>query len=120
MENKIYKLTHQDGSVICQKMTAATNMFSRMLGLMFSAGLPSGCDGFLITPCNSIHTFFMRYSLDILFIDKNFKIVKAIYGLAPWRMTWIYFKSRHVLEMKAGTMKKGLNAGDSLEAICIN
>lgn len=100
-------------------MTAATNIFSRMLGLMFSSGLPD-CDGFLISPCNSIHTFFMRYSLDILFLDKNFKIVKAIYGLAPWRMTWVYFKSRHVLEMKAGTMKKGLHAGETLEAICIN
>lgn len=119
MENKIYKLTHSDGSVICHKMTAATNIFSRMLGLMFSTGLPD-CDGFLISPCNSIHTFFMRYSLDILFLDKNFKIVKAIYGLAPWRMTWVYFKSRHVLEMKAGTMKKGLYAGETLEAICIN
>lgn len=119
MEDKIYKLTHSDGQIVCHKMTAATNVFSRMLGLMFSAGLPD-CDGFLISPCNSIHTFFMRYSLDILFLDKDFKIVKAIYGLAPWRMTWIYFKSRHVLEMKAGTMKVGMNAGDKLEAICIN
>jgi uncharacterized membrane protein (UPF0127 family) len=100
-------------------MTTATNFYSRMLGLMFSTDLP-GCDGFLISPCNSIHTFFMCYSLDILFLDKDFKIVKAIYGLAPWRMTWIYFKSKHVLEMKAGTMKNGLNAGDRLEAICIN
>lgn len=119
MENKIYKLIQKNGEVICHKMVTAQNIFSRMMGLMFSAELPD-CDGFLISPCNSIHTFFMRYSLDILFLDKNFKIVKAIYGLSPWRMTWIYLKSSHVLEMKAGTMKKGLNAGETLEAICIN
>lgn len=119
MEDKIYKLVAKDGAVISHKMVTATNTFSRMLGLMFSEKLPD-CDGFLISPCNSIHTFFMRYSLDVLFLDKNFKIVKVIYDLTPWKMTWIYFKSRHVLEMKAGTMKKGLNAGETLEAICIN
>lgn len=119
MEDKIYKLTHQSGEVICHKMKLASNIFSRMLGLMFSPGLPD-CDGFLISPCNSIHTFFMRYSLDVLFLDRDFKIVKALYDLSPWRMTWIYFSSRHVLEMKAGTMKKGLIPGESLEAICIN
>jgi uncharacterized membrane protein (UPF0127 family) len=119
VENKIYKLILKNGEVVSHKMVTATNIFSRMLGLMFSAELPN-CDGFLISPCNSIHTFFMRYPLDVLFLDKNFKIVKVIYGLSPWRMTWIYFKSSHVLEMKAGTMKKGLNAGETLEAICIN
>ena len=119
MENKIFKLKQKNGDVICTKMVVATNIFSRMLGLMFSKDLPE-CDGFLLSPCNSIHTFFMRYSLDILFLDKDFRIVKVIYGLSPWRMTWIYFKARHVLEMKAGTMKKGLSYEEELEAICIN
>lgn len=120
MENKIFKLTHQSGEVVCQRMTVASNIFLRMLGLMFSSGLPKETDGFLISPCNSIHTFFMRYSLDVLFLDNDFKIVKAIYGLSPWRMTWIYFRSRHVLEMEAGTMLKGMKTGETLEAICIN
>ena len=119
MENKFFNLTINRGEIICHKMMVATNIFSRMLGLMFSKELPD-CDGFLLSPCNSIHTFFMHYSLDILFLDKDFKIVKVIYGLPPLRMTWIYFKSRHVLEMKAGTMKLGLKSGEELEAICIN
>lgn len=119
MEAKVYKLIQGNGEVVSHKMVTATNIFSRMIGLMFSVDLPS-CDGFLISPCNSIHTFFMRYSLDVLFLDKDFKIVKVIYGLSPWRLTWIYFRSSHVLEMKAGTMKKGLNAGEKLEAICIS
>lgn len=118
MEIKKYKLINENGEVISHEMVMVKNVFSRMLGLMFSTELPE-CDGFLISPCNSIHTFFMRYSLDILFLDKNFKIVKVIYGLSPWKITWVYFKSRHVLEMKAGTMKKGLNNGETLEAICI-
>ncbi|MBC7429648.1 MAG: DUF192 domain-containing protein [Bacteriovorax sp.] len=100
-------------------MIVASNILSRMKGLMFSAKLPD-CDGFLISPCNSIHTFFMLYPLDIVFMDKDFKIVKVLYNLNPWRMTWIYFSSHQVLEMKAGTLKKNLNQGDTLEAICIS
>jgi uncharacterized membrane protein (UPF0127 family) len=118
VETKIYKLQTKAGEILCHKMILATDALSRMKGLMFSAELPE-CDGFLITPGNSIHTFFMRYSLDIVFLDRNFKIVKVIYDLPPWRMTWMYWRSRQVLEMKGGTLKKNLNPGDVLEAICI-
>lgn len=119
MENKIFTLKDQSGNVICHKMIIANALFDRMKGLMFSQQLPD-CDGFLIAPCNSIHTFFMLYNLDLLFLDKNFKVIKAVYDLSPWRMTWIYFRSHQVLEMKAGTLKKNILAGDKLEAICIN
>lgn len=119
MEDKIYKLKKSNGLILCHKMRVASNIFSRMKGLMFSTSLPD-CDGFLISPCNSIHTFFMLYPIDVIFLDKDFKIVKVIYDLSPWRMTWVYFKARHVLEMKAGTLEKNLRAGDAVEAICIS
>lgn len=119
MENKIYKLKSSKGEIICNKMIVARDMMLRIKGLMFSADLPD-CDGFLIAPCNSIHTFFMRYPLDIVFLDKNFKVVKVIYDLSPWRMTWMYLRSHQVLEMKAGTLIKNLNKGETLEAICLN
>lgn len=119
MENKIFTLKDESGNILCQKMMVASQLFDRMKGLMFSLELPA-CDGFLIAPCNSIHTFFMLYSLDIVFLDKNFKVVKVIYDLAPWRVTWLYFKAHQVLEMKAGTLRKGIKTGDKLEAICIN
>ena len=119
MENKFYKLKLSTGEVVCHKMLVTRNIFLRMKGLMFSSDLP-GCDGFLISPCNSIHTFFMRYPLDIVFLDNKFKVVKVFYNLNPWRMTRIYFTSHQVLEMKAGTLKKNLNQGDTLEAVCIS
>ena len=119
MEGRVYKLTTLGGEVICHKMILAEDLFSRLKGLMFSAELP-GCDGFLIRPCNSIHTFFMRYALDVIFLDDDFKIVKVLYGLRPWKMTWMYWRSTQVLEMKAGTLKKELHPGEKLEAVCIN
>lgn len=100
-------------------MVVAKDMLLRIKGLMFSEELPD-CDGLLIVPCNSIHTFFMRYPLDIIFLDKNFKVIKIIYDLSPWRMTWMYLRSHQVLEMKAGTLSKNLSPGETLEAICIN
>lgn len=117
--SKAYELKLADGDVICRKMIVASGLLDRMKGLMFSEELPD-CDGFLINPCNSIHTFFMRYPLDVVFLDSDFKVVKVMYDLAPWRMTGIYFKSSQVLEMKAGTLKKNITPGDKLEAICIS
>ena len=119
MENKIYQLKNNSGEIVCKKMVVASNIFSRMKGLMFSTKLPD-CDGFLISPCNSIHTFFMLYDLDVVFLDNDFKIVKILRRLSPWRMSWIYFKARHVLEMKGGTLIENIKCGDSLEALCIN
>ena len=119
MEDKKYKLLTKEGEVICHKMIVEHKLLMRMKGLMFSSTLPD-CDGFLINPCNSIHTFFMRYSLDVVFLDKNFKIIKVIYDLTPWKLTWFYFKATQVLEMKAGTLKRNLNPGEKLEAVCIN
>ncbi|MBY0416138.1 MAG: DUF192 domain-containing protein [Bdellovibrionales bacterium] len=120
MENrKVYKLQTKAGLTICEKMVVAGDSLSRMKGLMFSEELPD-CDGLLLNPGNSIHTFFMRYSLDVLFLDKKFKVVKVIRDLRPWKLTWIYFRSRQVLEMKSGSLNKEIKAGDELEAICIN
>lgn len=119
MENKIYKLKINNGITICHKMVQAKKMVSRMIGLMFVEAMPD-CDGFLITPCTSIHTFFMRFPLDIVFLDKNFKVVKVIHNIKPWRMTGVYFKAHHVLEMRAGTLPEEIRKDVVLEAICIN
>jgi uncharacterized protein len=119
VEDKVFQLKTASGEVVCQKMVVAKNILARMKGLMFSQSLPD-CDGFLISPCNSIHTFFMLYPLDIVFLDEDFKVVKIIRNLSPWRMTWIYFKARHVLEMKAETLTRDLRSGDRLEALCIS
>lgn len=119
MDKKIYLLKRLNGEVVCKKMRSARSLFKRMQGLMFSEELPD-CDGFLIKPCNSIHTFFMKYDLDVIFLDDKMKVVKVIYGLKPWRMTGIYFRSVQVLEMKSGTLNKEIRKNDILEAVCIN
>lgn len=114
-----FQIKTSNGQILCQNMKLADDLITRLIGLMFSHDLPD-CDGLMLVPCNSIHTFFMRYAIDVVFLDKDLKVVKAIYGIKPFRMTWIYFKAHQVLEMKAGTLSRDLKAGDRLEAICIS
>lgn len=99
---------------VATKVDVANSSIKRMIGLMFSKDLGER-DGLLITPCNSIHTFFMRYNLDIVFLSRHNKVVKVIRNMKPWRMTWIYFKATKVLEMMGGTLPADINAGDELD-----
>ena len=119
MEIKKYVLKTESGKVVAENMRIATTMLERMKGLMFSEELPD-CDAFLIKPCNSVHTFFMLYPLDVLFLDGEFRVIKSIRNLKPWRMTWMYLNASQVLEMKAGTLISELSVGDKLEVVCLN
>lgn len=92
----------------------AQTMIDRMIGLMGKENM-NGFDGLLIKPCNSIHTFFMRFPIDVIFLTKEFKVVKVVENLKPWRMTGIYFSSAQVLELEGGTLKGRVAPGNILE-----
>lgn len=98
---------------ISDNILVADNAITRIVGLMFRKK-PIG-DGLLLDPCNSIHTFFMRYSLDVVFLNKENRAVKIIRNLPPWRMTWIYFKAKKTLELPAGQLPTSLKEGDQFE-----
>lgn len=103
-----------NGKVIAENIILAESFYHRLLGLMFKDKIEDG-NGLLITPCNSIHTFFMKYSLDIVFIGYNNKVVKIIRNLSPWKMTWIYINAYKALELPAGTLTSELKEGDMIE-----
>jgi uncharacterized membrane protein (UPF0127 family) len=100
--------------ILAKDVLIAEAMIDRLIGLMFRKQL-TGSDGLLIDPCRSIHTFFMRYSLDIVFINKKNKVIKIIRDIKPWRMTWIYFRANKTLELPAGKLPSDLKEGDILE-----
>lgn len=103
---------------ISQQTRLANNPISRMIGLMFKKEMKN-YDGLLIRPCNSIHTFFMRFSIDAVFLNKDFKVIRIYRDLKPWRMTTIIWKANQVLELKAGTLPDNVKEGDSL-TVCTN
>ena len=79
----------------------AETMFARMRGLIGRETLAPG-KGMLIPKCNCIHTFFMRFPIDAMFLDKNGRTVKVVRNVRPWR-PWIWggWRAASVLETKA-------------------
>jgi len=86
------------------------------MGLMFSERLQNdGRDALLIEPCNSIHMCFMRYPIDVLFIDANDEIVGQVEDIKPWRVTKIYWNARKALELPVGRIAEtNTRVGDTL------
>ena len=103
-----------NNKLLSEDILVAEKTVDRMIGLMFKEKLV-GAEGLWIDPCNSIHTFFMRYSLDIVFVGNKNQVVKIIRDMKPWRMTRMYFTARQTLEMPAGTLPADLKVGDVLE-----
>ena len=114
-QNKIMKCFIGD-IVLCDKAYAAKTLWERTKGLMFrkSIGPTDPIDGMMIYFCNSVHTFFMRFPLDLLFLDNSNKVIKVIHNKKTWRMTWFYFKATRVLELPIG-MAENIKEHDVIE-----
>lgn len=91
-------------TVVAQNARIADNLFSRMRGLLGRKSL-NPQEGLILRPCNSIHTFFMRFPIDVLFLDKNNRVIKAISSLKPFRLTYIYLNARLAVELPAGILQ---------------
>jgi len=89
------------GTWLADRAEEATSGWARMKGLLGRKELSPG-EGLLLTPCTSIHMFFMRFPIDALFVDGEGTVVKLFAALPPWRTTWIYPHARSVLEVPAG------------------
>ena len=91
---------------------AAQSIIDRARGLMF---LKSTDKALLLLPCNSIHTFFMRFPIDALFVDRNNRIVQIIRDIKPFRIILPVFKASKVLEIPCGLLDSSdLRPGDLL------
>src|SRR5438477_5749834 len=72
-------------TTLAKNARRADGFFARGRGLMFTSHLPEG-GGLILDPCNAIVMFFMSYPLDIVFLDKEGKVVFMYKGIKPWRM----------------------------------
>lgn len=104
-------------TVLADTCKIADNFFARFFGLMGKDRLSRG-SGLLITPCNSIHMFFMKIPLDVVFIDKNNIIVYLLEDIRPWKISPVIRKACSTIELPAGTIKStGTEVGDRLSLI---
>jgi uncharacterized membrane protein (UPF0127 family) len=93
----------------------ASTVWSRLRGLIGSSPLAPG-EGLLIVPCKAIHTHFMRFPIDVLYVDAGKEVVRIGHALPPWRFGRLYRRSRFVLELPAGAAKNtDTQVGDRLQ-----
>lgn len=91
----------------------ANTFWKRLIGLLGTRSLAVG-DGLLIKPCSSIHTFGMAYSIDVLFVDQDHRIIKIITQM-PARRLAMKPGSSYVIELPGGTANQALcSVGDLL------
>jgi uncharacterized protein len=107
-------LRRSDGTIVCEQCTIADNPLTRMKGLLGRDGLESG-EGLLLRPASAVHTYFMRFPIDVVFLDDALVVVGISDSVDPWRA-----RSRKgakaVLELPAGESQRcGLVVGDRLE-----
>lgn len=92
----------------------AATAWSRMVGLLLHSRLPEG-GGLLLAPAWSIHTWFMRFPIDVIFLDDDGRVLRLFPDLPPWRLASGTRKARTVIELPAGTIARAnLRVGDQL------
>lgn len=101
--------------IIASQGQLADTFFSRLKGLLGRSGL-SDQEALVITHCNSIHMFFMKFPIDVIFVDKNNYVVGLVEGIKPFQLSKIYFKSNYAVELMQGKIRKiNVEIGDSIE-----
>lgn len=100
---------------ICDQLEIADTMWTRFVGLMGRSGLGDGA-GLWIRSCNSIHTFFMRFSIDVLFVGEGDRVVALARRVAPFRMLMPRWGAHSVVELPSGAIdRRGLAEGMELK-----
>jgi uncharacterized protein len=110
----VVALTAADGSTICERCVVADRMWPRIKGLLGRRELASG-DGMLIRPTSSIHTFFMRFPIDAVFLSRDGEVLSVKANVGAWRAR--FCRGAHsVLELPAGeAARRDLAPGAQLE-----
>lgn len=105
----IKNLTNND--VLATQVKPCTSFWARLKGLLGTRSLGAE-DAFWITPCNSIHTIGMNYSIDAYFLNKAHEVVAIQKNMQPYRLSPIYRNAFSVLEFKSGA--RNCRVGDKL------
>ena len=115
MPNSTRVAVTRNGDRICPDCLVANSARRRMKGLLGRRAL-SQDEGLWLEPASSVHTWFMRFPIDVVFLDRDKRVLRIVESMPPWRMA-AKRRSRSVLELAAGSAARaGLKVGDVLEA----
>jgi uncharacterized membrane protein (UPF0127 family) len=101
------------GDLLATDLRTAFDSQSRRTGLLRDSGLPEH-SALIIAPTNAIHTFFMRFAIDVAFVAKDGRVVKMYRALPPWRLAGA-FRAYAVVELPPGALDRAdIKNGDRL------
>jgi len=101
------------------KIQILKTMRERMIGLISHKSLDRD-QSVLIDRCSSIHCFFMKFSIDAIFLDKSLKITKIVRNISPWTPFIFSLKGYYVIETQCNLFDQRLGPGDQLVLKTIN
>jgi uncharacterized protein len=105
------------GVCIADQVEIAQTFLKRLIGLTGRSKMIDG-NGLYFPSCRSIHSFFMKFSIDVLFLDKEMHITKIVSCLKPNRLAFSPLQTRHTLELSCGALEKlQIKVGDAIKLI---
>ncbi len=109
---KIVNLTRD--TLLADRAELAIGLGQRLKGLLGRHTLDKG-EGLVIRPCSSVHTFFMRFAIDVVFVDRASRVVKTIEDMQPFRASNPFLSALLTIELPAGTIHRtNTRVGDQL------
>jgi uncharacterized membrane protein (UPF0127 family) len=112
----------ESGRTLAARVTKADDAATRSKGLLGRESMGADEGMWIVqpplarlVPCPTIHTFFMKFPIDVLFLDGGLTVRRVIENLKPWRLSPWVGSAQSILELKAGTLRGSVRAGDRLE-----
>jgi uncharacterized membrane protein (UPF0127 family) len=114
VENRMHVVNLTRGTVLADSIEVADRGNKRRTGLLGRDRLEAG-GGLWIAPCEAVHTFFMRFAIDLVYLDRKRRVRKVKHAVGPWRIS-ACLTAHSVLELPAGTaLESQTRAGDTVE-----
>jgi uncharacterized membrane protein (UPF0127 family) len=102
-----------NGALVCENLIVADKPWTRLRGLLGRKGLPAG-EGMFLRPAGSVHTAFMRFAIDVVFLDKSLRVLKIEPNVVPWRAVGCR-GAKAVIELSSGEFsRQNVAVGDEL------
>lgn len=103
-----------ESRLLATRARIARSLAARVVGLLGRDGLGEG-EGLILPACRSIHTAFMRFTIDAVFVDRRWRVIRVWQALPPWRVTPIIWRAQAVIELPPGTAKRAnVSVGDQV------
>lgn len=103
------------GGEVAASVRRADRLLSQTVGLMFRRSLPPG-EGLWLTPCNGLHTFGMRFPIDVIVLDSDMSVLNIIHAMEPFRVVRPMRRGHSIVELSAGAAAE-VCIGDQLETV---